>query len=116
MVSRLCKPISFFGIRLGAVPYQVFLERVHPADRNMVDAAVQSSLDPVGTGRYDQEYRIVRPDGELRWVYARGTVFFDKTAGQCRPTRFMGTLVDWTEDEKTKQALLQSERVAPLAD
>lgn len=44
-----------------------FLDAVHPEDRDRVASAV----DAQGSGGYDEEYRIVRPDGELRWVRDR---------------------------------------------
>jgi signal transduction histidine kinase len=92
--------------------YQEFLERVHPEDRDMVAACVRSALDPVGRGQYDQEYRIALRNGELRWIAAKGKVFFKEIDGQLWSTRFMGTLLDRTEFRKAQEALLQSERLA----
>jgi signal transduction histidine kinase len=92
--------------------YQEFLERVHPEDRDMVDASVQSALDPLGTGQYDQEYRVVWPNGELRWVVAKGKVFFEEIDGQLWASRFIGTLLDRTEFRRAQEALLQSEKLA----
>jgi PAS domain S-box-containing protein len=43
-----------------------FLDSIHPDDRDAVTAAIGRQ----GEG-YDLEYRIVRPDGSLRWVHAR---------------------------------------------
>jgi PAS domain S-box-containing protein len=46
-----------------------FLDAVHPDDRVRVEAAVtHREFD----GRFEQEYRIVRPDGSVRWVWDRG--------------------------------------------
>ncbi|MDP9349593.1 MAG: PAS domain-containing protein, partial [Gemmatimonadota bacterium] len=44
-----------------------FLDRIHPDDRPRVLAALPKQ--PLGT--YHEEYRIVRPDGEVRWVRDR---------------------------------------------
>ena len=47
-----------------------FASIIHPQDRTNVDAAVKKS---VATGSpYILEYRIVRADGEIRWVYEKG--------------------------------------------
>lgn len=47
-----------------------FASIIHPQDRTNVDAAVKKS---VATGTpYILEYRIVRADGEIRWVYEKG--------------------------------------------
>jgi two-component system cell cycle sensor histidine kinase/response regulator CckA len=45
---------------------------VHRDDLEIVKAAIRR-VDELG-GEYDAAYRIVRPDGELRWVHARGTL------------------------------------------
>jgi PAS domain S-box-containing protein len=52
--------------RLLEDPYSL-LEAIHPEDRERIRAA--QTKQPEGT--YDEEYRIVRPDGELRWIWAR---------------------------------------------
>src|SRR3954454_18981548 len=49
-----------------------FSARVHPDDRPRVDAAIARALDTCG--EYEAEYRVVRPDGSVRWVAARGRV------------------------------------------
>lgn len=45
------------------------LDAIHPADR----AAVMADLEQVDRGRpFDREYRILRPDGTVRWIWSRG--------------------------------------------
>ena len=51
-------------------PIEEFYERVHPADRERVRDLLQQAID--GCGVYDSEYRVLLPDGGLRWVAARG--------------------------------------------
>ncbi|MDB5729127.1 MAG: hybrid sensor histidine kinase/response regulator, partial [Noviherbaspirillum sp.] len=46
-----------------------WLETVHETDRRRVRAAFEVLLQ---SGDYDEEYRIVRPDGSVRWVRDRG--------------------------------------------
>lgn len=58
-----------------------FVESIHPDDRESVLAQLQKEL--YETGLFDSEYRIVRPDGEIRWIHAtsrpiRGS---DRSAG-----------------------------------
>ena len=54
--------------------------------------AVDSSL---GTGaEYQSEYRVVLPDGQVRWIAGRGHVEFD---GDGQPVRMRGASVDITE-------------------
>jgi signal transduction histidine kinase len=112
-LRRCSRCAAIFGSQIDTKNwYQEFLERVHPDDRDIVAACVQSALDPVGRGQYDQEYRIVLRSGELRWIAAKGKVFFEEIDGQLWATRFMGTLLDRTEFRRAQEALLQSERLA----
>lgn len=76
-----------FGATYGA-----FLERVHPEDRDTVQAAVDAAL--ATQEPYSIEHRIVRPDGVERIVQERG----DVTAGpDGEPVRMVGTVQDITE-------------------
>jgi PAS domain S-box-containing protein len=84
-----------------------FLDLIHPEDRapllEKVNAAVESG------GRFDLEYRIVRPDGGVRWVALRGSGWRER--GDRRP-RAMGAFIDVTarrsaeEDARRRDAEL----------
>ena len=86
--------------------------RVHPDDVERLRDAFERAL--VERGAYDEELRIVRPDGEVRWLRGRGRVLCDD-AGLA--TTLIGASVDITEG---KRAQLRAERlqtlVAELAD
>ncbi|MDP8952470.1 MAG: PAS domain S-box protein, partial [Actinomycetota bacterium] len=103
-----CK--AMFGLPPEAeVDYGVFLEGLHPEDRERTDRIVRRALDPASGGGFDVEYRTVGlEDGVERWVVARGQAFFDET-GQA--VRFIGTVLDITERKKNEEALKQSERL-----
>src|SRR5262245_60247204 len=67
-------------------------ERIHPDDRQrMVELAAEAIQ---GRDRYDVEYRVVRPNGEVRIIHSRGDVTRDK---EDRPRRMFGTVQDITE-------------------
>lgn len=55
---------------------------------------------------YAEEYRLLQPDGELRWVFVRGRCYKDRHG---RPKRFLGAALDLTERKRTEQALRQSQ-------
>jgi len=79
-----------------------FRSRLHPDDREAVLKAVDSSL---GAGaEYQSEYRVVLPNGQVRWIAGRGHVEFD---GDGKPVRMRGASVDITE---RKQAELEAAR------
>lgn len=58
------------------------------------------------TGKFDEEFRIVRPDGVVRWVHAIGFLARDSSG---KVTRLVGTVQDVTERKATQDLLRDSE-------
>ena len=83
-----------FGFQPRAFPvnFAIFLKSIHPDDVSRADEEVHLALE-VGTG-YDTEYRIIRPDGEVRMIHSRGEVRVDERG---KAQRMIGTLQDITE-------------------
>jgi|GEM_PF-360151 len=52
----------------------LWIDSIHPEDRQKVFAAIETHAQ----GKYTVEYRIVRPDGEIRWIWDRGFPMLDK--------------------------------------
>ncbi|MBC3775530.1 PAS domain-containing sensor histidine kinase [Pseudomonas sp. SWRI99] len=86
------------------LPISDYLQGVHPEDRAMVARGIKHCITH-GT-EYAEEYRLLQPDGELRWAFARGRCYKDHHG---RPTRFLGAALDLTERKHTEQALRQSQ-------
>jgi PAS domain S-box-containing protein len=80
-----------------AVTIAKVLEAVHPEDRERIGRAVRAAHDPEGDGLFDVDYRIVRPNGEVRWHTTRSQTFFAGTGGERRPVRTVGAALDITE-------------------
>ena len=99
--ERLCE---ITGRRVRELLGHGWLDAVHPDDRGEVDAALAAS--PTDRGELDLEYRVLRPDAEVRWVRARA-VPVRRSEG---PTAFVGSLVDVTEFKHVEAALRSSER------
>jgi PAS domain S-box-containing protein len=81
--------------------------RVHPDDLRRVEVF----RDQMFANRQKEsniEYRIVRPDGEMRWVERRSSVSYD---GDGRPTRVVGVSIDVTERKRAedRQRILVAE-------
>ena len=80
--------------------FETWLDAIHADDRARV---AENFLVSILTGIYDAEYRVVRPDGSIRWIHDRG-----KPLG-------LGTLVagvaeDITERKQAEEALHQKQR------
>jgi two-component system cell cycle sensor histidine kinase/response regulator CckA len=82
-----------------------FLALVHPADRGAVAAQLERARE---TGAYDAEFRVALPDGDVRWVSARGRVVPD-AAGE--PTVFTGVDLDVTEAKRAEARIQHLNRV-----
>lgn len=84
----------------GTLTYQAWLDRVHPEDISQLEVALDHSL--AERRDIDLEYRIIRPDGTIRWINGRGHTFYN-AAGE--PVRMVGLLLDITNRKQTEAAL-----------
>jgi PAS domain S-box-containing protein len=110
--SGECRKI--YGVsEADKVDYSVFLKHIHPEDYDFVTREVEKALDPSGSGSYDIKFRIKRKNGQVRWVRTQGKAYFNK---QNIAERFIGTVVDITEEKSIKEELEQqvSERTKEL--
>jgi PAS domain S-box-containing protein len=89
-----------------------FLQRLHPEDRESVNRVLTKARETGGS--YEKEYRIVLPDGRVRWVTSRGRVEYDGTG---KPLFMRGASVDNTARKLAEEALQESEaRFRTMAD
>jgi len=74
---------------------ELFLSRVHPEDRNAVDEAIESARASSQT--FEFEYRLLRPDGETRWLISRGRYGYNDRGGI---RELIGVAIDVTAQVK----------------
>jgi PAS domain S-box-containing protein len=86
--------------------YDDFLARVHPDDRERVGQSVQQAL--AGSGTLDYEFRIVLPDGRVRWLADLGRVTTDPTG---TPLYIAGVCLDVTERKTVEEHLRDTQRL-----
>ena len=86
------------------------LSAMHPEDRESVLRAVENSLR-TGT-EYESEYRVVLPDGKMRWIAGRGQVEFSRDG---RPIRMRGASLDITKRKQAEEQFRLVVEAAPSA-
>lgn len=84
-------------------------EVIHPEDRVRVLGRLNESVE---TGQFDEEFRIVRPDKAVRWVWVRGFPVRD-SAGIVR--RLVGTTQDVTARKSAEEQIARNLDMAELA-
>ena len=101
---------KLFGVAAGSFSgdFDTFLTLVHPEDILGLQARTAGALANHVTHHRD-EFRVVRPDGTVRWMVANGHIFYDESGV---PVRMIGVNMDVTERKQAEQALRQSERMA----
>lgn len=100
-------PHPIFPDRSGTFQgsYEDFISRVHPEDRDMVNARVREALD--GRREYDLEFRTLAPDGSERIIADRGRVVRDEHG---RLLQMTGVCWDITERVTTSRELAEAHR------
>jgi PAS domain S-box-containing protein len=88
---------------------QQWADFILPEDRERVVGAFAALTS--NTPSLDIEYRIVRPDGEIRWVQVRGFQVRDATDKLIRHT---GIVTDITEHKKLETRLFQSQKMETI--
>lgn len=93
--------LSAEDLRNGLQP---LLDAVHPDDRGLVENCIVSQFQR--DEPYEYEYRICRPNGDIRWLRTRTFPRFDAAGQLCH---VVGTTSDITEHKQTLLALQESE-------
>ncbi|BAY45073.1 two-component hybrid sensor and regulator [Scytonema sp. HK-05] len=106
----VCSPnaLEVWGVQEGTA--EEFFAVIHPDDRQRIIQAAQRAI--AGELSYKQEYRVIAPNGIVRWLNSVGRVYLDATG---RGVRIIGVSVDITERkqiEAQRDRLLEREQAA----
>ncbi len=88
---------------------QNFLNFVHPYDSQTLQNAVKNALD--NKSSYKLDHRIIRKDGETRFVHEEAEVIFDYDNN---PIKMVGTVQDITERKHLEDQLFQSQKMEAI--
>jgi PAS domain S-box-containing protein len=102
-----------WGLRLADL-YQnprLWMETIHPEDRARIGRIFSKWIAGADVGYQDVEFRIVQPNGAIRWIHTRGVPTVN---AQGRPIRFSGISTDITERKRAEQRLLVQHSVTQL--
>ncbi len=84
--------------------YDAWANGLHPADKDFAQNETQLAL--LGEKEYDTEFRIVWPDGTIRYCRAKGEVFNDETG---EPVRMVGINYDITEQKMLSEKIREKD-------
>ena len=96
MVECSDSPAGFPSVSSG--PYSELTKHFHRDDVERVDLALRRALS--GEAPYEVEFRLVGPEGSIRWVSDRAIVFLDQ-AGTAQ--RVLGVCTDITEQKRSEE-------------
>jgi PAS domain S-box-containing protein len=99
---------AHYGLDRSAISRLELLERVHPEDRAELIRNVRMSLDPTGNGRHALEYRVVHPDGSIRWLAAQSLTHFEGEGPERRAVLRVGVSQDITGRKRADEELRES--------
>ena len=83
------------------IPFDVYQALLHPDDSPRVQEFRQRLLAAPGTGRL--RYRILRPNGEVRWIEAVAVSSHEPAAPEAPIRRYSGALRDVTDEERNRR-------------
>ncbi len=84
---------------------RAWIDAIHPEDRERV---LQAALTKQALGTYREEYRILRPDGTLRWILDQAFPVRDEKGDV---VRLVGVAEDITERKKLEAQLIQAQKM-----
>ena len=91
------------------IDFDGFLQKLHPEDRELVKRSVAKAVG--GEGEYKMEYRVMLPNGGLRWIASHGRVEF---SGAGKPVLVRGASLDVTTQKQTEEELFRGRKLEAL--
>ena len=98
--SAICRPCLESRETTTTANWETFAATCHPEDLAAFETAVAEARER--RGPYAAEFRVVRKDGNLRWISAKGKFYFTPNG---EPERMLGMATDITERKLVEETL-----------
>jgi len=97
-----------YGVPPERLPatHEEFIRTVHPDDRERLTGATAEAFGP--TGEFENEFRIMRPDGDVRWILGKGRAERDELG---EPVRLTGIGLDITRRHQLEAQFRQAQKM-----
>jgi PAS domain S-box-containing protein len=96
---------QLFGLEPATATFEVWRNVIFPEDRELASSRIELALQ--NHTRLVNEYRILLPKGEVRWINALGDTTYNDEG---KPVRMSGICLDITDRKKVDLALAESEK------
>jgi len=108
-VNRAYETVTGRSLESLAADPSSYVDLIHPGDRARVLAKLEMA---VPSGRFDEEFRIVRPDGEVRWIWGKG---FQVLPSSRADPQLCGTALDITAKKLAEAQVAEHLAAAEMA-
>ena len=102
---------ALYGLAPGSFDgrYNAWIQTLHPDDRAKIEQELAQAVN-IGQG-LDTEFRIICPNGEIRWIALKSSLFHDDAG---KPLRMIGIHMDITEKKQLEAQFLRAQRLESL--
>ena len=102
---------ALYGLEPGSFDgrYNAWIQTLHPDDRAKIEQELGQAVT-IGQG-LDTEFRIICPNGEIRWIALKSSLFHDDAG---KPLRMIGIHMDITEKKQLEAQFLRAQRLESL--
>ena len=87
------------------ITLESFFEFIHPDDKEMLINTVARAHDPGGDGLWEAEFRIIKRNGETRWISAKSQTYFEGEGKERHPFHTIGVNLDITINKLAERSL-----------
>lgn len=98
--TPMCRTLLDISSEEDEIPFTDLIEAIHPDDRPAIQQAIDRSR--ADNNEYDVDCRVIRADGNIRWVSARGKTIFDEAQ---KPKTMTGSLREITDQKMASEEL-----------